>query len=142
MEIESALAQNQLGILSLARGSNAYAFPLFYRFHRGTLYFHGHPGEKDHFIRATEEACLSVVRALTTEDWHSVMAFGPVRAVAGDELDEVREVLGSVPAPPTLRDEGAGEDEPSHEDVTYWKLKPTRVTGRKSQAAYEEIGVS
>lgn len=132
-EIGQALAASRLGVLSLARGNRAYAFPLFYGYLEGTFFFHSHPGKKDEFIHATEEACLTVVRAITEDDWQSVMAFGHVERVRlADEIKLAMDALMSIPAPPELGNSEAGEPRRSMEDVHVWKLTPHRMTGRKS----------
>lgn len=133
-DIRRAIEEASLAILGLARGNRAYAFPLFYGYRDGTFYWHSHPGEKDDFAHATEEACLTIVRAVTEDDWYSVMAFGRPREVHDTkELELVQAALADVPAPPEIGDSEMGEPLRSAEDVVYWKLEPTHVTGRVSQ---------
>lgn len=133
-EIGQTISQSRLAILSLARGSRAYAFPLFYAYRDGTFYFHSHPGRKDDFIRATEEACLTIVRAVTDDEWYSVMAFGHVRdAEHGQARQAALDALSSVPAPPEMGRSETGAPLRSDEDVEVWMLEPHELSGRKSE---------
>lgn len=133
-EIRQALAEARLAICSLARGGRSYAFPLFYGYQDGVFYWHSHPGEKDDFAHATEEACLTVVRAVTEDDWFSVMAFGHPREVRDKTaLDVAQAALADVPPPPELGETETGEPLRSEGNLVYWRLDPTRMTGRKSQ---------
>lgn len=135
-QIEQAIQQARLAILGLARGDHAYAFPLLFAHRDGIFYWHSHPGEKDEFIQATEEACLTIVTARTEDDWESVMAFGHAEAIhQAEEQAQAREILATVPPPPEVGTSKTGEPLRSEDNVTYWRLDPTRITGRKSQRA-------
>lgn len=133
-DIRRVIEEASLAILGLSRGNRSYAFPLFYGYLDGVFYWHSHPGEKDDYIHATEEACLTIVRVVTEDDWHSVMAFGHPREVHDPtQLDLARAALADVPAPPELGISETGEPKRSEENVVYWMLEPTRTTGRVSQ---------
>lgn len=133
-EIRQTISQARLGILSLARGGVAYAFPLFYVHRDGVFYFHSHPGTKDAFIQATEEATLTIVRAITEDDWYSVQAHGRVkRAHLTDEIKSSMDALLELPPPPELGQTEHGEPKRSMKDTVFWMLEPNRLTGRKSE---------
>lgn len=134
-EIEEAVDQARVGILSLARDDEAYAFPVFYAYEDGVFYWHSHPGEKDSYIHETEEACLTLVRGFDEDDWTSVMAFGEPKPIWEDQqMDQAQRILSEVPPPPEL---GEDEDQPrrSGKGAVYWRLRPDRLTGRKSRPA-------
>lgn len=137
-EIRQTISQARVGILSLARGGVAYAFPLFYAYRDGTFYVHSHPGTKDAFIEATEEAVLTIVRAITEDDWYSVQAHGPIRrAHLTDPIKASMDAVLGLPAPPELGETEHGEPRRSMKDTVFWMLEPNRLTGRKSQRPHQ-----
>lgn len=133
-EIEEAVDQARVGILSLARDDEAYAFPVFYAYEDGVFYWHSHPGEKDSYIHETEEACLTMMRGYGVDDWSSVMAFGePEPLWDAQEVGDAEDALADVPAPPELGEDEEGEPKRSAKHAVYWRLEPVRMTGRKSK---------
>ncbi len=134
-EINDAIHKVRVGILSLARGDRSYAFPLFFEYHDGTFYWHSHPGDKEAYIHATEEACLTLVRGYGQDDWISVMAFGKPHPIWDDqEIEDVEHLLKNVPPPPQLGTTPEGEPKRSEKNAVYWRMTPTRTTGRKSKS--------
>ena len=141
-EIKAVLDRSHLGVLSLARGSAAYALPILYAYHGGRIYFHGHPGRKEGFIEATEEVCLTILEGRTVDDWRCVLVFGRARAAhTHDAIDQAREALTGLPPPPLMGEDEDGEPARSGEDVTFWVLEPTRMTGRESRRAAHALDV-
>jgi nitroimidazol reductase NimA-like FMN-containing flavoprotein (pyridoxamine 5'-phosphate oxidase superfamily) len=133
-EARSFVKHNKFGLLSLAEGGRAYGLPLFYGYDGRAVYFHVHPGLKTQFARMTAEACFTIVRVVSLDDWASVQLFGRLERVGdGPERMAAHQALMGVPLPPEWGE--SLQDEPLHGDagaVTY-RLAPLRATGRYSQ---------
>lgn len=141
-EVQRFLAVNKFGMLGLAAAGKAYIVPLFYGFDGRSLYFHTHPGLKDRFIDQTDEACFTVARVITLDDWASVETFGRLEAVTnGTAMTAAMNALMSVPLPPEWGISDLGEPARGGDDVHIYKLTPARQSGRKSespQLSFEE----
>lgn len=126
-EIRLLLDQAQVAHVGLARDGRAYVIPVFFAFDGETLWFHSHPGLKAEYLDATEEACATVTAVETEQVWASVQAFGPVEEVEIDrERRQAMDALLERPSPPHLEDEDP-------EELFFWRLTPTRLSGRKSE---------
>lgn len=135
-EIEAAIGNAQVGVLGLAEGGRAYAIPVFFAYKDGDFYWHSHPGYKEGYIHDTEEACLTLVHGFGPDEWESVMAFGKPEPIWDElEIEEAQAALAEIPPPPELGTTEEGEPKRSGKHAVYWKLSPTRVTGRKSEPA-------
>ena len=93
-EVEARLEAAEAGVLSLARGDDAYAVPLAYHYEDGAFVFrlgdHG-DSEKLAFVDATERACFLVWDADPPETSWSVLAFGRLGAVPADRAASLAE---------------------------------------------------
>lgn len=135
-EIQDAISLVRVGILSLAHDNRSYAFPVFFEHEDGTFYWHSHPGDKEAYIHDTDEACLALVRGYSTDDWVSVMAFGKPEPIWDDvEIEETQRILQDVPPPPEIGTSEEGQPKRSEKGAVYWRMTPTRMTGRKSKSA-------
>lgn len=135
-EIETAIDDARVGILGLADGGRAYAMPIFYAYEDGVFYWHSHPGYKEAYLHDTEEACLTMVYGFDADEWESVMAFGTPEPIWDEvEIEAAEAALADVPPPPELGTTEEGAPKRSGKHAVYWKLVPTRMTGRKSEPA-------
>lgn len=125
-EISLLLEEAQVAHVGLARDGDAYVIPVFVAFDGQQLWFHSRPGLKQDYLEATDEACATVTVVETEQVWASVQVFGPVEPV---EIEEDRrramEALLERPMPPSTDDEEV-------EELFFWRLTPTRISGRKS----------
>ena len=127
------LKRQRVGVMSLANGGKAYAVPLFFAYDGDRLFFMSHPGEKDGFIEACDEACFVVVRYAGDDDWVSVQATGPVEKVTlSDEAMHALDVMAKNPFPPEFGTTPQGWPKRSAEKMYIWTMRPRKVTGRAS----------
>lgn len=128
------LQRHRIGVMALAEADNAYAIPLFYAYDGDRLFFHSHPGEKDHYIASSKQACFVVVEAHGDDDWTSVQATGKVEKITlSDDAMQALDVMAKNPFPPEF---GSTQGKPnrSSSKMYLWMMRPTKVTGRKSRA--------
>lgn len=137
-EVRAFVAANKFGMLGLAAESKSYVVPLFYGYDGRSFFFHTHPGLKDEYIDRTTEACFTVARVLSLDDWASVEAFGKLTQVTDTtELTGAMNALMSVPLPPEWGVSDMGEPLRGSHDVHIFRLTPTRLSGRKSERPQE-----
>lgn len=132
-EVRTMVDGSWFGTLAVARSNRAYAIPIFYGHLDDTFYFHSLPGLKDDYIEATEEACLTIVRAESEDRWASVMALGPVEPVTMEqEKVAAMDALMGVPLPPAEGTTESGAPKRGDTGLIYRKLTPRELHGRKS----------
>ncbi len=132
-EARQVLVQCRTATLGLAANGNAYAIPLHFVYDGRYIYFHSHPGEKERFIAATREACLAVVRVEGDDIWESVLVFGPVeRLHVADDILAAMHAMMTCPPPPEWGLTKTHEPKRSSRNMFFWRLRPERITGRKS----------
>ncbi|RBI61699.1 pyridoxamine 5'-phosphate oxidase family protein [halophilic archaeon] len=125
-ELERHLREAETGVLSLARGDDAYAVPVGCHFDgdRLLLRLAAESGsEKMSFVEDTGRACFVVYEA-TTDESRSVLVAGELRAT-DVEFDET--TINEWFAPLRVFDEAIDEVEP----VVY-ELEMAEVTGRRT----------
>lgn len=134
-EARAFIKHNKFGLLSLADQGNAYGLPLFYGYDGRALYVSVHPGLKTQYVRMTSEACFTIVRVVTLDDWASVQVFGRIERVAdGPERFAAYQVLMGVPLPPEWGESTLGEPRRGGEGTLVYRLVPERMSGRYSQS--------
>ncbi|HVL47608.1 MAG TPA: pyridoxamine 5'-phosphate oxidase family protein [Candidatus Thermoplasmatota archaeon] len=133
-EVRAFITGNRFGYLGLADDGRAYVIPLFYAYDGRTFWFHANPGLKDEYIARTREACLTVVRAWSEDEWESVIASGPIRPVDfQEEAARAMDALMAVPMPPAYGVTEHGEPRRAGEPgFRFLKLEPEVITGRSS----------
>lgn len=131
-EAREFIRHNRSGILSLARDGTAYGIPLYYGHDGRDFLFQCRPGMKDEMIRHTREACFTIVRIVNLDSWASVQVFGPLERIG---KDIPAGALMSVPFPPEWGETSRGEPRRRESDVTVYRLRPQRITGRYSENA-------
>ena len=130
------LSASRIGVLSLARDGGAYAIPLFYSYDGDHVWFHCHPGVKDEWIDATDEACLVVSHIESADIWESVQVFGSLeKATLSTDIDAAKSALFQVPFPPADGSMPSGRPVRSDQAVYYLKLTPSHVEGKSSTFA-------
>lgn len=132
-EVQTFVAHSRLGHLGLAHGGRSYVIPIFYGFDGRRFYFQTNPGAKDAYIQGTEEACLTIVHAVTEDVWTSVMVLGRLEPVAGEpERLVAMNAMARLPFPPEWGFSKLGEPLREGARARLWKLVPRQMTGRKS----------
>lgn len=132
-EVSQFVAANRFGMLGLAAGGRAYVLPLFYGYDGASVYFNTHPGLKMRYLEETEEACFTIARVVSYDDWGSVEMFGRVDEVRdGPALTAGLNALMSVPLPPEWGLSEMGEPRRGDVGTHVLRLKPRAITGRKS----------
>lgn len=127
------LKKHRVGVMALANGGRAYAVPLFFAFDGERLFFMSHPGEKDKFIQACEQASFVVLEVRAEDDWISVQATGPIEKVTlSDDAMLALDVMAENPFPPEFGTTPNGWPKHSSEKMYIWTMKPEMITGRMS----------
>jgi len=123
------------GVLALADGDDAYAFPVFHHYEDGSLYFRlgeTPDSEKSAYLDATETATYVVTETESTPDaeawtgW-SVVARGPITAVPEDDPAYEAVEINERYAPIRVFDEPTDEM-----TVTLYELEIEELTGRQN----------
>ncbi|RLM96428.1 pyridoxamine 5'-phosphate oxidase family protein [Haloarcula sp. Atlit-7R] len=129
------LTAGESGVLALADGDDAYAFPVFHHYEGGSLYFRlgeTSESEKSAYLDATETATYVVTETAATPDaeswtgW-SVVARGPITAVPEDDPAYEAVEINERYAPIRVFDEPTDEM-----DVTLYELSVEELTGRRN----------
>lgn len=131
-EIESFLQEQGLGVLGIARGGEAYTFPIAFAYDRGTdrcffRFIMGEESMKRVFAAETNRASLTVYEWATKSQWKSVVLRGQIRQVDHSELSKAATLFSEV------GEEAALEvfNKPISEYETEWyELDADEVTGR------------
>lgn len=132
-DIASILAASRFGVLSMADGGRSYAIPIFFGADGHDVYFHCHPGTKDHFIDSSKEACLVVTHVAGEDVWETVQVFGALeRLTLNDDIERARDAIYLLPPPPNEGAFPSGKPLRSPESVYFVRLSPTRVSGKQS----------
>ena len=128
------LKRQRVGVMALAKEGRAYAVPLFFAYDGERLFFMSHPGEKDAFIEACEEACFVVVQVEGEDEWISVQATGPVEKVTlSDDAMHALDLMAKNPFPPEFGTTPQGWPKHSAERMYIWALTPRKLFGRQSK---------
>jgi nitroimidazol reductase NimA-like FMN-containing flavoprotein (pyridoxamine 5'-phosphate oxidase superfamily) len=88
-DIDALLSSAGYGILSLARGDEAYAIPVSIGYDRADRIFlvlleTAPPQQKFEFVEATERGCLTVTDIASRFNWKSVIVQGPLEEIETD----------------------------------------------------------
>lgn len=133
-EAREFIAHNRFGVLSLADDGRAYGIPLFYAYDGGHIYFHTRPGRKDDYMPRTQEACFTIVRVVTLDDWASVQVLGTLDEVEDERgRDAAVDALLAIPLPPAWGFTQTGEPRRRAAGLRIWRLRVERVAGRLSE---------
>ena len=86
--LEHRLDENEVGVLSLARESVAYAVPVAYHYEDGSVYlrlaFEG-KSTKRAYLEATAKACLCLYGVESDDESWSILVRGPLRELSDSE---------------------------------------------------------
>ncbi|EMA03829.1 hypothetical protein SAMN05443574_102353 [Haloarcula vallismortis] len=133
--VRDRLAASERGVLALADGDDAYAFPVFHHYEDGSLYFRlgeTRGSEKSAYLDATETATYVVTETEATPDaeswtgW-SIIARGPITAVPDDDPAYAAVEINERYAPIRVFEEATDEM-----DVTLYELSIEVLTGRQN----------
>lgn len=129
--IERLLEERRHGVLSLAKGNDAYAVPLSY-FYDGSLLYIRVSEEPDStkqgFIDHTETAAFTVYEVQNEEDSWSVLIRGTIRRLSDEERSEFTDSVMNERFPPfRLFDETVPDVE-----MALYELTPIEIVGRKT----------
>lgn len=134
--VEQLLRDSRTCSIGFAQDGRAYVLPMFFAYDGEHCYFHSHPGLKDDFMEATQQACLVVIHYDSEDEWWSLQAFGPVERLSlSDDIDAAKAALIGVPLPPEPGSYPGGKPKRSEQQVFYWRLTPTHLDGRLSHRA-------
>lgn len=131
---ETLLADAGHGVLSLAAHNSGYGIPISFGYDEtdGRIVFEFlalGESKKEEFVRATEEATLTVYRYRNPDDWESVIVTGTVHPLDAETLPD-RTVAtfasGSADGAEAVRWQGAGKLERN-----WYELEPASITGRR-----------
>ncbi|MFA5860148.1 MAG: pyridoxamine 5'-phosphate oxidase family protein [Candidatus Thermoplasmatota archaeon] len=136
-EVREFIRHNKFGVLCLADDARSYGVPIYYGYDGERFYFQTRAGLKAQYLLRTQEACFTIVRIHSLDDWESVQAFGSIERLE-DGLDAM-EALMSVPLPPDWGESPQGEPDRHDRGMMLYRLTPTRVSGRHSEHAPESI---
>jgi hypothetical protein len=125
------LHERGTGVLSLADGGEAYGIPISYGYdeEEDRIYFvflrPGEQSRKEAFAERTERASLLVHAVDSPQEWHSVVATGPIRQLEDDEYDRATAAIEADAWYPNVFRESA----PTRGIVGY-ALEVEELTGR------------
>lgn len=140
-EVREFVRHNKFGLLSLAENGRAYGLPLFYGYDGRSIFVHVHGGLKSQYVRSTSEACFTIVRVMGMDDWASVQVFGTIEKVTdGPDRMAAHQALMGVPLPPEWGESMHAEPARSGENVSTFRLTPTRMSGRYSETPGKREG--
>ena len=134
-EVADCLTERHHGVLSLAEGDEAYAFPVFHHYEDGSLYFRlgvTPDSEKRAFLDSTATATYVAYATEPTADpeentgW-SVVARGPIQEVPHDDPTYEAVEINDRYAPIRIFDESLDDV-----DVTLYELRIEELTGRQN----------
>ncbi len=132
-QIHEILSASRFGILSMADGGRSYAIPIFFGHDGHDVYFHSHPGTKDHYIDSSKEACLVVTHVAGDDVWETVQVFGELeRLTLNDDIDRARDAIYLLPDPPKEGHFPSGKPLRTPQQVFYLRMSPTRISGKQS----------
>ncbi|MFB6130944.1 MAG: pyridoxamine 5'-phosphate oxidase family protein [Salinigranum sp.] len=135
-ELAECLARADYGVLGLARGSEAYTFPVSFGYDPDLtavyfLFVFGSDSKKRSFVEAGGTASFTVVDADLPDAWASVIVTGTLEPVPDDERERGYAALAETaefPAPYTFEDYlEAGLPEQG-----LYKLTVEELTGRRA----------
>lgn len=130
-DAEDLLRTSGVGVLSLARGGEAYGVPISFGYDGERLYFlyvRGSDNSKKHrFSRETARASFLVYEVGDKHDWRSVVVSGPLERVSEDEWDALLDAVEDNAWFPSL----FSEAEPVA-DFAGWALSVEEITGQQS----------
>lgn len=127
------------GVLSLADGGEAYGIPISYGYDEDAerIYFvflrPGESSKKETFAERTERASLLVHAVESPQEWHSVVASGPIRQLDDEEYDRATAAIEADAWYPNVFRESA----PTRGIVGY-ALEVEELTGRTGGGARQE----
>ncbi len=127
---ERFLAEQGVGVLSLADGDDAYGVPLSFGYDadRETVYFvllcTGEMGLKEVYVETTERATFTVHEVLSAGEWRSAVVRGPVRPVEESEYDHATAAIDTTAWYPDLFREAT----PTR-GIDLWALEVEQLTG-------------
>lgn len=131
------LKRGRIGVMALAKSGSAYAIPLFYSFDGKRLYFQSHPGEKDRFLEACQQACFVVTDVRGDDDWKSVQATGPVEKITlSDDAMQALDAMAKNPFPPEFGVDTQGNPKRSSGRMYLWMMTPKTISGRVSRTPH------
>lgn len=136
-EVREFIRHNKFGVLCLTDDARSYGVPIYYGYDGERFYFQTRGGLKQQYLARTREACFTIVRIHSLDDWESVQAFGDIEELE-DGLDAM-EALMSVPLPPDWGETPRGEPQRSARGMVIYRLTPTRVSGRHSEHATASV---
>ncbi len=128
--VERFLAEQGVGVLSLADGDDAYGLPLSFGYDADgeTIYFvllrAGEASLKEAYLETTDRATFTVHKVRSPGEWRSAVARGPVRPVESDEYDRATAAIDTSAWYPDLFRESA----PTR-GVASWALSVEELTG-------------
>ncbi len=131
-EIETFLREQGLGVLGLAKGSEAYTIPIAFAYDGGSnrcffRFIMDEGGMKRAFVSETDLASLTVYEWATKNQWKSVVLRGHIRQVSDSDLAEAATLFSDVGEEAALEVFNA----PISEYETVWyELEITEITGR------------
>lgn len=106
-EARAVLEATEFGVLSLAKGGEAYSIPVSFGFDAEleTIYFmlaFDAGSKKREFLDATTRATLTVTLTDLPDEWRSVVASGRLAAVSGDEESNAYTALAATASFPAM----------------------------------------
>jgi nitroimidazol reductase NimA-like FMN-containing flavoprotein (pyridoxamine 5'-phosphate oxidase superfamily) len=132
-KIESYLADQGVGVLSMAAGDAAYGIPLSFGYDGGRLYFvfagHSEEWRKVSYAERTETATFLAFDVEPDGAWHSVVVEGRLGRITPDEWDRAREAMADNAYRPDLL-----TDVNVQENPRVWALEAAEMTGRTVEA--------
>ncbi|WP_134671710.1 pyridoxamine 5'-phosphate oxidase family protein [Halorussus marinus] len=135
-EIESFLVDANAGVLSLTDGTETYAIPESYGYDGECLYFqfvYSEDSQKMAFVEATEIATVTV---FTENPTKSVVVRGRLELVPDADQPQAAAAMADNAEIPALN--VLSETSPEDLSMTFYRLVPTEVSGRRFDGAVSE----
>lgn len=129
--VDDLLTASEVGVLSLADESTAYAVPVAFHYDGSSLYIRltsDDSSMKMTFLEATTDACLCLYEVEGADDYWSIVVRGPLRALDDDE----RAAFDEMTINESFRRLPVFDQDIEATELEIYELELESVTGRQS----------
>ena len=130
-EVERRLERSETGVLALASGGDAYAFPVATHFQDGSIFIRlarDKSSQKMDYLEDTETACLTFYDVGPAGDSWSVIVTGSLRKLVDDEREQFDEATVNE----SFLQLRIFDEDVVATDLEIYEFEMASITGRKT----------